>query len=217
MEGSTNFLMLGKKRRLIELLIQKGITDESVLAAFEKVDRHSFLESVLWPNAYEDVALTILTGQTISRPSTVAFQSQLLEVAKGMKVLEIGTGSGFQAAILNAMGACVYTVERQIQLFKRTSALLGKIAPNVITFYGDGFLGMPRFAPYDRVIVTCGAPDVPQALLSQLKTGGIMVIPVGVEAQKMKKIIKISETEYEEEDFGDFVFVPMLRERVKKY
>lgn len=201
---------------MIENLREKGITDENVLSAFDKMERHLFLESILWPQAYDDVALKLTTDQTISKPSTVAFQSQLLEVQKGNKVLEIGTGSGFQAAILYAMGAKVYTVERQIALFKHTKPLLDKLAPSVVTYYGDGFKGYPQFAPYDRVIVTCGAPNVPQALLDQMVIGGIMVIPVGTESQIMKKIVKISDSEYEEEDFGDCVFVPMLKERVSK-
>lgn len=214
--ATDNFLLLGQKKRMIEQLRQKGITDENVLQAFDKMERHRFLESLLWPQAYEDIAIKLTTDQTISKPSTVAFQSQLLEVTKGTKVLEIGTGSGFQAAILYAMGAKVYTVERQIALFKRTKPLLEKLAPSVVTYYGDGFKGYPQFAPYDRVIVTCGAPDIPQALLDQLVTGGIMVIPVGTESQIMKKIVKISDTEYEETDYGDFLFVPMLKERVRK-
>ena len=214
--ATDNFLLLGQKKRMIEQLRQKGITDENVLQAFDKMERHRFLESLLWPQAYEDIAIKLTTDQTISKPSTVAFQSQLLEVSKGTKVLEIGTGSGFQAAILYAMGAKVYTVERQIALFKRTKPLLEKLAPSIVTYYGDGFKGYPQFAPYDRVIVTCGAPDIPQALLDQLVIGGIMVIPVGTESQIMKKIVKISDTEYEETDYGDFLFVPMLKERVRK-
>lgn len=214
--ATENYLLLGQKKRLIEMLRQKGITDENVLQAFDKMERHRFLESLLWPRAYEDIAIKLTTDQTISKPSTVAFQSQLLEVGKGTRVLEIGTGSGFQAAILYAMGAKVYTVERQIALFKRTKPLLDKLAPTVVTYYGDGFKGYPQFAPYDRVIVTCGAPEIPQALLDQLVVGGVMVIPVGEESQIMKKIVKISETEYEETDYGDFLFVPMLKERVKK-
>lgn len=210
-----NYLLLGQKKRLIELLRDKGITDENVLKAFDKMERHRFMESLLWPRAYEDEAIKLTTDQTISKPSTVAFQSQLLEVKRGMKVLEIGTGSGFQAAILYAMGAKVFTVERQIALFKQTRPLLNNLAPSVVTYYGDGFKGYPQFAPYDRVIVTCGAPEVPAALLDQLVVGGIMVIPVGVESQIMKKIVKISDTEYEEEDFGNFLFVPMLKERVR--
>lgn len=214
--ATDNFLLLGQKKRMIEQLRQKGITDENVLQAFDKMERHRFLESLLWPQAYEDIAIKLTTDQTISKPSTVAFQSQLLEVTKGTKVLEIGTGSGFQAAILYAMGAKVYTVERQIALFKHTKPLLEKLAPSVVTYYGDGFKGYPQFAPYDRVIVTCGAPDIPQALLDQLVIGGIMVIPVGTESQIMKKIVKISDSEYEETDYGDFLFVPMLKERVRK-
>lgn len=214
--ATENYLLLGQKKRMIEGLREKGITDENVLAAFDKMERHLFLESLLWPRAYEDEALKLATDQTISKPSTVAFQSQLLEVNKGMKVLEIGTGSGFQAAILYAMGARVFTVERQIALFNRTRPLLSKLAPTVITRYGDGFKGFPQFAPYDRIIVTCGAPEIPQALIEQLVVGGIMVIPVGEESQVMKRIVKISDSEYDEEDFGDFVFVPMLKERVRK-
>ena len=211
-----NYLLLGQKKRMIENLREKGITDENVLAAFDKMERHRFLESLLWPQAYEDIAIKLTTDQTISKPSTVAFQSQLLEVKRGQKVLEIGTGSGFQAAILYAMGAKVYTIERQIALFKQTKPLLDKLAPTVVTYYGDGFKGWPQFAPYDRIIVTCGAPEIPSALLEQLATGGIMVIPVGMESQIMKRIVKTSDTEYEEEDFGDCLFVPMLKERVKK-
>lgn len=214
--ATDNFLLLGQKKRMIEQLRQKGITDENVLQAFDKMERHRFLESLLWPQAYEDIAIKLTTDQTISKPSTVAFQSQLLEVTKGTKVLEIGTGSGFQAAILYAMGAKVFTVERQIALFKHTKPLLEKLAPSVVTYYGDGFKGYPQFAPYDRVIVTCGAPDIPQALLDQLVIGGIMVIPVGTESQIMKKIVKINDTEYEETDYGDFLFVPMLKERVRR-
>jgi len=215
--ATDNFLLLGQKKRMIEQLRQKGITDENVLQAFDKMERHRFLESLLWPRAYEDIAIKLPTDQTISKPSTVAFQSQLLEVSRGMKVLEIGTGSGFQAAILYAMGAKVYTIERQIALFKQTKPLLDKLAPSVITYYGDGFKGWPQFAPYDRIIVTCGAPEIPQALLAQLVVGGIMVIPVGMEeSQIMKRVVKVSESEYEEEEFGDCLFVPMLKERVRK-
>ena len=214
--ATENYLLRGQKQRMIDNLRQKGISDENVLSAFDKMERHLFMESLLWPRAYDDIAITISTNQTISKPSTVAFQSQLLEVQKGHKVLEIGTGSGFQAAILYAMGAKVYTIERQITLFKQTKPLLDKLAPTVLTYYGDGFKGWPQFAPYDRIIVTCGAPEVPQTLLDQLKIGGIMVIPVGTESQTMKRIVKISESEYEEENFGDCLFVPMLKERVRK-
>ena len=211
-----NYLLLGAKKRLIEELRQKGITDENVLQAFDKVERHRFVESFLWDRAYDNVALKLLNGQTISHPFTVAFQSQLLRVSKGMTVLEIGTGSGFQAAILSAMGARVYSVERQQVLYQRTSKLLAELDHRIVTWYGDGFKGIPMYAPYDRVIVTCGAPDVPPALVQQLKPGGIMVIPVGDESQTMKRLPKVDDNNLQEEVFGDFLFVPMLKDAVRK-
>ncbi len=211
-----NYLLLGAKKRLIEDLRQKGITDENVLQAFDKVERHRFVESFLWDRAYDDVALKLLNGQTISHPFTVAFQSQLLQVSKGMTVLEIGTGSGFQAAILSAMGARVYSVERQQVLYQRTSKLLAQLDERIVTWYGDGFKGIPMYAPYDRVIVTCGAPDVPPALVQQLKPGGIMVIPVGDESHTMKRLTKMDDGSLQEEVFGDFLFVPMLKDAVRK-
>lgn len=211
-----NYLLLGAKKRLIEELRQKGISDENVLQAFDKVERHLFVESFLWNKAYDNVALKLLNGQTISHPYTVAFQSQLLQIKKGEKVLEIGTGSGFQAAILSAMGANVYSVERQQMLYERTRKLLSKLDPSIIMYYGDGFLGFPRFAPYDKIIVTCGAPNVPMSLMDQLKVGGIMVIPVGDESQTMKRLTKVDADNFEEEVFGDFLFVPMLKDRVKR-
>lgn len=201
----------GAKKGLISLLKNKGIQDVSVLSAFDKVERHLFVESFLWPHAYEDIALQIHCNQTISQPYTVAFQSQLLEIKKGERVLEIGTGSGFQAAILSEMGAKVYTIERQYDLYKKTKKLLETIDYRIITFFGDGFDGIPKYAPFDKMIVTCGAPNVPTSLLKQLKVGGIIVIPVGEGTQKMQRITKIDEENYQEEVFGDFVFVPMLR------
>jgi len=206
--------MLGAKKRMIEMLRNKGITDENVLLAFDKVDRHLFVESFLWNKAYEDVALRLMTGQTISHPSTVAFQSQLLKVQKGDKILEIGTGSGFQAAILSAMGGRVFTIERQQELFDHTSQLLDRLDDRIVTRFGDGFKGLPAFAPYKKIIVTCGAPNVPEALTKQLAVGGIMVIPVGDESHTMYRITKVDEDHFEEEKFGDFVFVPMLKEVV---
>ncbi|MDX9892366.1 MAG: protein-L-isoaspartate(D-aspartate) O-methyltransferase [Bacteroidales bacterium] len=203
----------GAKKGLITLLKSKGIHDELVLTAFDQVERHLFIESFLWPHAYEDIALQIHCNQTISQPYTVAFQSQLLQVKKGDKILEIGTGSGFQAAILSNMGAKVYSIERQYDLYKKTKKLLEKIDYKIITIYGDGFEGNRNFAPYDKMIVTCGAPNVPISLLNQLKTGGMIVIPVGEGTQKMKRITKVNEDEFQEEVFGDFVFVPMLRNR----
>ncbi|MCQ2284399.1 MAG: protein-L-isoaspartate(D-aspartate) O-methyltransferase [Bacteroidales bacterium] len=211
-----NYLLLGAKKRMIENLRQKGITDENVLQAFDKVERHLFVESFLWDKAYEETALKLMNGQTISHPYTVAFQSQLLQIKKSDKVLEIGTGSGFQAAILSAMGARVYSIERQLVLYQSTSKLLEKIDHRIFTYYGDGFAGLPKFAPYDKIIVTCGAPNVPDALLQQLKVGGVMVIPVGEESQTMKRLTKVNDTQFDEETFGDFLFVPMLKERVTK-
>ncbi len=209
-----NYLLLGAKKRLIDELRQKGITDENVLNAFDKVERHRFVESFLWDRAYENTALKLVNGQTISHPYTVAFQSQLLKVQQGDKVLEIGTGSGFQAAILSEMGGRVFSVERQQQLYVKAKQLLEKLDDRIAVFYGDGFQGYPRFAPYSKIIVTCGAPEVPPALLEQLMIGGIMVIPVGDASHTMKRITKIDDDQYEEETFGDFLFVPMLKERV---
>ena len=209
-----NYLLLGAKKKLIEELRQKGITDENVLKAFDKVERHRFVESFLWDKAYENKALKLMNGQTISHPYTVAFQSQLLQVRPGDKVLEIGTGSGFQAAILSAMGARVFSVERQQQLHLSAKRLLEKLDDRIVLYYGDGFQGYPKFAPYSKIIVTCGAPEVPAALLQQLAVGGIMVIPVGDESHTMKRIVKVDDNQYDEETFGDFLFVPMLKERV---
>ncbi|HPE40552.1 MAG TPA: protein-L-isoaspartate(D-aspartate) O-methyltransferase [Bacteroidales bacterium] len=203
----------GAKKGLITLLKSKGIHDELVLNAFDQVERHLFIESFLWPHAYEDIALQIHCNQTISQPYTVAFQSQLLQVKRGDKILEIGTGSGFQAAILSNMGARVYTIERQYDLYKKTKKLLERIDYKIITVYGDGFEGNHKYAPYDKMIVTCGAPNVPISLLNQIKIGGMIVIPVGEGTQKMKRITKVNEEEFQEEVFGDFVFVPMLRNR----
>lgn len=211
-----NYLLLGAKKRLIEELREKGISDEQVLQAFDKVERHRFVESFLWDKAYQNVAIKLLNGQTISHPYTVAFQSQLLKVQKGDKLLEIGTGSGFQAAILSAMGAKVYSIERQEILFRKTSRLLETLDPKIDTYLGDGYRGLPNLAPFNKIIVTCGAPSVPEALLGQLAVGGVMVIPVGDESHTMKRITRMEEHQYEEETFGDFLFVPMLKEVVHK-
>ena len=209
-----DYMLLGAKKKLISTLREKGFNDEQVLAAFDKVDRHLFLDSFLWDKAYEDTALHIYCDQTISQPSTVAFQTILLQVKPGEKVLEIGTGSGFQAAILGAMGARVFSVERHLELFSRAKSILQKINDRIILRFGDGFQGFEKYAPYDKIIVTCGAPEIPAALLQQLKPGGIMVIPVGTDSQVMKRITKIDDDNYKEEEFGNFNFVPMLEERV---
>ncbi|MFQ5446159.1 MAG: protein-L-isoaspartate(D-aspartate) O-methyltransferase [Saprospiraceae bacterium] len=202
----------GLRRKLVESLQRKGITDEKVLAAMDVVPRHFFLDSAFADLAYQDQALPIECEQTITQPYTVAFQTQLLEVKKRDKVLEIGTGSGYQAAILGTMGARVFTIERQENLFHKTRKHLADMGfKNVRCYYRDGSKGLPEFAPFDKIIATAGAANVPQALLEQLNIGGILVIPVGKKLQKMKRIIRKSETEYAEEDWGDFRFVPFLK------
>lgn len=205
---------LGKRRQLIELLRTKGISDETVLEAMLKIPRHLFLNSSFEDFAYEDKAFPIAAGQTISQPYTVAFQSQLLQVKPEEKILEIGTGSGYQTAVLCAMGAKVYSVERQVDLFKQTSLLLPKlnIRPKHLSF-GDGYKGLPTFAPFDKIIVTAGAPVVPNALLSQLKIGGRLVIPVGVIDQIMTLYIRQTELRFEKHEFGNFRFVPLLENK----
>ena len=206
-----NYKLQGAKQHLITVLQAKGITDKNVLEAFEKVDRHLFIESFMWDQAYKDIALKIKYDQTISQPFTVAFQTQLLQIQKGDKVLEIGTGSGFQAAILSAMGAKVYTIERQEGLFRDTQKLLEEIDHRIFTFFGDGFNGIPQYAPYDKIIVTCGAPYIPLSLINQLKINGLMVIPLGEDTQKMIRVTKTGENDFMEEEFGNFIFVPMLK------
>ena len=199
---------------MVETLRQKGIGDEAVLKAMEEVPRHWFLDSALDAFAYEDRALKISCEQTISHPSTVAMQSQLLCLQPGMKVLEIGTGSGYQTAILCKMGAKVFSVERQKGLFDKTRALLAELGFRVRCFLGDGYQGLQEvnYGPYDRIIVTCGAREIPKALMQQLKTGGIMVIPLGEEEQEMLRITKNgpAEEEWKVETFGAYSFVPML-------
>ena len=207
----------GLRNQLVSVLQEKGITDKNVLDAIKRIPRHLFLDSTFEEHAYQDRAFPIGADQTISHPYTVAFQSQLLEIQKDHKVLEIGTGSGYQTAVLYLMGAKVYSVERQNELFKQTSQLLPKlgIRPKHLSF-GDGYKGNRVYAPYDRILVTCGAPEIPAVLLEQLKVGGLMVIPVGEGAeQKMLCIHKTSETDYSSEEFGTFKFVPMLERTVK--
>lgn len=200
----------GARKGLIEIIKGKGIHDQKVLDAIGKVERHLFLESFLWSRAYEDIALPIYCDRTISQPYTVAFQTQLLEVQKGDKILEIGTGSGYQATILSAMGAKVYSIERHYELYKRTKKLLETIDHKIFLFYGDGYQGVPQYAPYDKIIITCGAPNIPETLMDQLKVGGYMVVPVGEGTQVMKRVTKLDNNEYKIEDFGYFVFVPMV-------
>ena len=204
----------GLRNQLVKQLQDKGITDKSVLDAISKIPRHLFLESSFEDFAYQDKAFPIGAGQTISQPYTVAFQSQLLEVKKEAKILEIGTGSGYQTAVLCKMGAKVYSVERQNELFKTTSLLLPKlgIRPKHLSF-GDGYKGLPQYAPFDGIIVTAGAPFIPQALMAQLKIGGRLVIPVGENEQIMTLLIRKNETQFEKHEYGDFRFVPLLEDK----
>jgi protein-L-isoaspartate(D-aspartate) O-methyltransferase len=201
----------GLRNKLVTLLEQKGITDKSVLEAIRKIPRHNFMESSFEDFAYQDKAFPIAAGQTISQPYTVAFQSQLLEVKKDDKILEIGTGSGYQCAVLCLMGAKVFSIERQNELFKKTSLLLPKlgIRPKRLVF-GDGYKGLPEEAPFDSIIVTAGAPFIPEALLAQLKVGGRLVIPLGEKEQIMTLLIRKNETQFEKHEFGEFRFVPLL-------
>lgn len=204
----------GLRNQLVSLLEQKGITDRNALEAIRKIPRHLFLDSSFEEYAYQDKPFPIGAGQTISQPYTVAFQTQLLEVQKDHKVLEIGTGSGYQTAVLHAMGAKVYSVERQKELFKTTSLLLPKlgIRPKHLSF-GDGYKGLPNFAPFDSAIVTAGAPFIPKPLMAQLKIGGRLVIPVGEGVQIMTLLIRKSETQFEKHEFGEFRFVPLLEDK----
>ena len=204
----------GLRNQLVKQLEEKGITDKNVLAAISKIPRHLFLNSSFEDFAYQDKAFPIGAGQTISQPYTVAFQSQLLEVQKDHKVLEIGTGSGYQTAVLCLMGAKVYSIERQNELFKTTSILLPKLSirPKHLSF-GDGYKGLPNYAPFDSIIVTAGAPFIPQPLMAQLKIGGRLVIPVGEKDQIMTLLIRKNETQFEKHEFGDFKFVPLLENK----
>lgn len=200
------------RRQLIAELEQKGITDEALLMALDSVPRHFFLDKAFEEWAYQDKAFAIGYGQTISQPYTVAFQTQLLEVKPNEKVLEIGTGSGYQAAVLAAMGARVFTLERQEGLYHTTKTLLEHLKPGKITVYlRDGMTGLPARAPFDKILVTAGAMEIPDALLEQLIVGGHLVIPVGDDnVQQMRRITRTSPTDYHEELHGAFRFVPLL-------
>ena len=205
----------GLRQQLVQVLKDKGITDETVLNAIGAVPRHVFLDSSFVEIAYQDKAFPIGSGQTISQPYTVAMQSQLLCVSKGMKVLEIGTGSGYQACVLAQMGAKVFTIERQRNLYMKTKPFLAEFPYNIKTFLGDGNKGLPTYAPFDRVIITAGAPEVPQSLVDQLKPGGIMVIPLNHDddatTQHMLRLTKQPDGTLKREEFGDCRFVPMLK------
>lgn len=202
----------GLRNKLVETVRNKGITDEKILHALSTVPRHIFMDSSFIKFSYQDQAFPIGAGQTISQPYTVAFQTQLLEVKPNDKILEIGTGSGYQTAILLELGARVYTIERQRELFIKAQELLGKLGYKPHFFFGDGFEGKPTYGPFDKILITAAAENVPEKLLQQLKIGGIMVIPVGERySQSMVKIVKESETEYKKTSHGAFVFVPLLR------
>lgn len=204
----------GKRRQLVEVLKQKGITQKAVLDAIADIPRHLFLDSSFIDHAYMDKAFPIGAEQTISQPYTVAFQTEQLDLLPEMKILEIGTGSGYQTAVLCHMGAVVYSIERQHELFRTSLKRLPALgyAPKKLIF-GDGYKGFPEQAPYDRIIVTAGAPTIPEALLAQLAVGGRMVIPVGENNQKMTVITRTSATEFAQLVLGDFRFVPLLEDK----
>jgi len=202
------------RQQLVEVVKSKGVTDENVLKALSKVPRHLFMDSGFLDHAYQDKAFPIAADQTISQPYTVAFQTQLLQVKKDDKILEIGTGSGYQCAVLCEMGAKVYSIERQLELFKLTSKFLPKLgyrAKKLI--FGDGYKGLNEEAPFDGIIVTAGAPFVPKPLLSQLKIGGRLVIPVGEATQVMTLYIRKGPKDFEKHEFGEFRFVPLLEDK----
>jgi len=214
MKLQDTFKHQGLRKQLIDLLRDKGISNEQVLEAMNKVPRHLFLDSSFEAHAYQNKAFPIGADQTISHPFTVAFQSELLEVQNGHKILEIGTGCGYQTAVLLNLGAKVYSIERQQELFKKTQLFLPKLgyrAKRLI--FGDGYKGLPIEAPFDSIIVTAGAPYVPQPLLAQLKIGGRLVIPVGNDPQIMHLYVRKSETEFQKQTFGEFRFVPMLEDK----
>ena len=202
------------RNKLADILVSKGISDKKVLAAIRMIPRHLFMDSSFEGHAYQDKAFPIAADQTISQPYTVAFQSQLLEIGPGQKILEIGTGSGYQTAVLLHLKAKVFTIERQKELFKKTKIFFGKMGyrPKKLIF-GDGYKGLPEEAPFDCIIVTAGAPEVPRPLMSQLKVGGRLVIPVGADDQIMTLFIRKSEKEFEKKEFGSFRFVPLLENK----
>ena len=212
-----NYRHQGMRKRLVTELKKKGISNQRVLAAIGKIPRHFFMDSSFVEFAYIDKPFPIGEDQTISQPYTVAFQSQLLQIAPRMKVLEIGTGSGYQAIVLMELGAKVFSIERVKALYDRTKEFLPAIGYNPKLFYGDGYKGLPTYAPFDRIIVTAAAPVVPDALLQQLKLGGILVIPVGdsADVQVMKTITRVDKTTFTEKDHGLFRFVPMVENKRK--
>ncbi|WP_324026874.1 protein-L-isoaspartate(D-aspartate) O-methyltransferase [Maribacter sp. BPC-D8] len=204
----------GMRNHLAQVLIDKGIADKKVLDAVREIPRHLFIDSSFEGHAYQNKAFPIAANQTISHPYTVAFQTELLEIEPGQKVLEIGTGSGYQTAVLLKLKVKVYTVERQLELFKKTNLFFKKMGyrPKQVIF-GDGYKGLPKEAPFDRIIVTAGAPAVPKALLAQLKVGGRLVIPIGFEEQIMTLFVRTTEKEFTKTEYGSFRFVPLLENK----
>jgi protein-L-isoaspartate(D-aspartate) O-methyltransferase len=201
----------GKRKKLVAELRNKGITDEEVLRAVDTVPRHVFMDPAFLIHAYVDKAFPLSSGQTISQPFTVAFQTSLLKVKKRDKILEIGKGSGYQAAILAEMGARVYTIERYRELFVRAQQTIAALGYSVGFFYGDGYEGKPQYGPYDGILITAAAPEIPEKLLQQLKTGGRMVVPLGAGSQVMTVVEKTGDDSFEYSQHGSFVFVPMLK------
>jgi len=201
----------GLRQQLVNEIKKKGIIDKSVIEAIGKIPRHLFMDSAFVQFAYVDKAFPIGSGQTISQPYTVAFQTELLELKKGDKVLEIGTGSGYQTAVLLELGVKVFTIERQRNLFMQTQKFLPTLGYNPQFFYGDGYLGKPTYGPFDKILITAGAASIPELLITQLKVGGFMVIPVGQHSQKMLRIKKLKDGSTTTEEFGDFAFVPLLK------
>lgn len=210
-----NYRHKGMRKKLVNIIRQKGITDERILEAIGNIPRHLFLDSSFLEFAYEDKPFPIGSGQTISQPYTVAFQTELMDVKKGQKILEIGTGSGYQACVLSELGAKVYSIERQRKLYQKTKEFLPKLGyRQVKLFYGDGYKGVPAFAPYDGILITAAAPEVPEKLIEQLKPNGIIVIPLGDgDVQTMMRITKNANGELSEERFGGFRFVPLLKNK----
>lgn len=207
-----SFEAKGKRKRLVDELRKKGISDEEVLRAIGTVPRHRFMDPAFLVHAYTDKAFPISSGQTISQPYTVAVQTSLLNVRKRDKILEIGTGSGYQAAVLAEMGAKVYTIERFRDLFLKAQSIIDSLGYTVNFFFGDGYEGKPQYGPYDGIIITAAAPEIPDALLQQLKIGGRLVVPVGSsDSQVMTVVQRTGEDSFEKSTHGHFVFVPMLK------
>ena len=212
MEQTDSFRHKGLRKKLIESIRNKGISNEDVLEAMDRVPRHLFMDSGFINFSYTDKAFPIAAGQTISQPYTVAFQTELLNVKKHLKVLEIGTGSGYQTAVLLELGARVYTIERQRQLFLEAQNPLGPLKYKPSFFFGDGYEGLPAYAPFDRILITAAAPEIPRLLLDQLAVGGILVVPEGDRfGQKMVRVIRESHESYKRSEHGHFSFVPLLR------